>query len=106
MFSGRGHLILWAFGDRSNAGSKIAAVPQWIKLYAEYRTRGKTAYRDPLLRDSRGAGHLNAPGDRFSIAAARWLSVWSKRYKVNLCMIGLCNKPRQNTRQCDGLRLI
>src|SRR5579884_1125894 len=70
MFAGWGHLVRRALCDRADSGSEVVAVPQRIHLHAEDRSGGKALCRNPLLRDSRSAGHLDTPGDRFSIGAA------------------------------------
>ena len=106
MLAGRGHFAGWAFGDRSGPGSEITSISQRVELYAEYRAYRETAHRNALIRDSRGASHLHAPRDRFSIAPPHWLSIRSERYKVHLGMIGLSDKSRHDSCPDDSFGLV
>src|SRR5437762_3070751 len=106
MFTCRRHFLLRALGEGSDPGPKIAAIPQRVELHAEYCARREAAYRYALSGNSGGAGHLDAPRDRFSIASTERLSIRSERHKMDLGMIGLSDKSSQDPRQGDGLRLI
>src|SRR5689334_7382696 len=111
MLAGRRYLRLpvvvhWAFRNRADARSKIAAVPQRVKLYAEYRTRSETARRNALLCNGSRACHFNAPGDWFTVAAAHRPAIRPERNEMELRVIGLSYEPRGNSRPHDCLALV
>src|SRR5436190_13937335 len=64
-----GRRIHGALSDRAYAGSKIAAVAQWIQLDAEYRANLKGLRRNPLLCHRCRARHLDTPLDVLPVGA-------------------------------------
>ena len=92
--TGSGRSFPGAFGDggSGNPGSKIAAVPKRIHLDAEYCANGECGRRNALLRHSRGARHLDAPIDHFSVFVLGKFAVGPDQIEVQFGMVGLSDE--------------